>query len=188
MPCEACFRACKKTFPQSARLTYKDDRGEGDAHAHSLFGGVAAGVLAFADKDRQVMERQDVVDVDGREDDERHGEWAHAGAGGKADKCRHAHAEHGHDRAHEHVDDHGKRGDEQGEQEDVLRHGAGEHDVGDPGVHAGGTAHGAHGHGGRQEHEGLDVDSVPAGGSEDFADDGHGESNANGQGDPWVAM
>ena len=130
------------------------------------------------------MERQDVVDVDGREDDERHGERAHAGAGREADERRHAHAEHGHDRAHEHVDDHGKRGDEQGEQEDVLRHGAGEHDVGDPGVHAGGTAHGAHGHGGRQEHEGLDVDSVPAGGSEDFADDGHGESNANGQGDP----
>ena len=50
------------------------------------------------------------------------------------------HAEHGHDRAHEHVDDHGKRGDEQGEQEDVLRHGAGEARVGDPGVHAGGTA------------------------------------------------
>ena len=47
----------------------KDDRGEGNAHAHGLFGGVAAGVLALADKDRQVVERQDVVDVDGREDD-----------------------------------------------------------------------------------------------------------------------
>ena len=35
----------------------KDDRSEGNAHAHGLFGGVAAGVLALADKDRQVMER-----------------------------------------------------------------------------------------------------------------------------------
>ena len=130
------------------------------------------------------MKRQDVVDVDGREDDERHGERAHAGAGRKADERRHADAEHSHDRTHEHVNDHGERGDEQGEQEDVLGYGAGKHDIGDPGVHAGGTAHGTHGHGGRQEHEGLDVDSVPAGGGEDLADDGHGESDTNGQGDP----
>ena len=129
------------------------------------------------------MEGQDVVDVDGREHHHRDRDVAHARARREGEEFRNADAEHGHHGAHEHVDDHGDEGNQEGKHEDVVRHRGRQDHVRDPVIHARGSAHRADAHRSREEDESVHRNGVPGLRREDLADNREGHNGTNEEGD-----
>ena len=162
----------------------KHDGGQRNAQFDAFLLAVSAGIGPAPHQHGQIVEGQDVMNIDSRENHQGDCQRADPHGGGVRDHGGDADAHHGDHGAHEHMDDDRNHRNQQRQQENVRRNGRGQDGFCEPRVHSGRSADGPDRDGRRQKDQHVDRDAAPGFRRQHLADHGHAHQQRDDQGQP----